>query len=146
MALVLSVAAAAVISDAPKASAELVACADSNRPIEIALARWENQRFITRGWFEVPAKTCRILIDRELPRRGKYYFFARERRGERVWPIQAADFRPICVNASRDFAHREYSSLGPECPSGFKQRRFDVRLPVSGRIELRFFQAPSRNE
>ncbi|MCZ6861834.1 MAG: DUF1036 domain-containing protein [Alphaproteobacteria bacterium] len=64
MLLLLPVAAATVMSSEPKASAELVACADINQAIEVALARWENQRFITRGWYEVPGKTCRVLIRR----------------------------------------------------------------------------------
>ncbi len=134
----LPVAAAALMWSAPRASAELVACADKNQAIEIALARWENKRFISRGWYEVPGKTCRVLIGRQLPRRGKYYFFAREKHGKRVWPNQAEKFRPICVSPSREFAHREYSSLGPKCPEGFEQRRFGVRLPINGRIQLRF--------
>jgi len=140
--VLLPVAAAIIMSSVPKASAELVACTGTNIAIEVAIARWEGQRFITRGWYEIPGKTCRVLIRRQLPTLHKYYFFARQKLGKRVWPIQAAKFRPICVSPSRDFAHREYSSLGPKCPEGFEQRRFDMRLPINNRSQLRFYRTP----
>jgi uncharacterized membrane protein len=117
------------------ARAELVVCADTDRPIEVALARWEKNRFVARGWFAVGAGTCRRLIELEL-HRGKYYFFARSKGGRAVWPAQSARYRPICVDPAKDFRHREWSSLGPQCPAGFKQRRFDMRVATTGRLTL----------
>jgi uncharacterized membrane protein len=129
-------AAAIVLTGAPDANAELVVCADTGRTIEVALARWEKNRFVTRGWFEVAGKACRTVIEREL-HQGKYYLFARAKHGKQVWPAQVRRYRPICVNPSRDFRHREWSSLGPRCPAGFTQRRFEMREATTGRLVFR---------
>jgi hypothetical protein len=134
-----ALAATLVLGGTGTAQAGLVVCADTGQPIEVALARWEKNRFVTRGWFAVGAKSCRTLIAREL-HRGKYYFFARtrggSRGGSRVWPAQTAQYRPICVDPAGNFRHREWSSLGPQCPAGFEQRRFDLRQATSGRLTL----------
>lgn len=135
-----TVAALTAMSLAPSARAELVACAGADNTVEVALARWERERFVARGWFEVPRGTCRVLIGAAL-HQGRYYYFARSRTGNAVWPVQSArttQFRPICVNPSRDFALREWSSLGPRCPVGFEQRRFAARVPTNGRLRIRF--------
>ena len=132
----LAMMAAAFLSGASSARAQLVVCADTNSTVEVAVARWEKNRFVTRGWFEVSGKTCRTLIQSEL-HRGKYYVFARAKTGKRVWPTQTPEYRPICVNPSQDFRHREWSSLGPRCPFGFERRRFDVREAMTGRLTLR---------
>ena len=121
-----------------EARAELVACADTKAPIEVAIARWERKRFVSRGWFLVEQGTCRVLIRLQLPERKTYYFFARALRGKRTWPAAAEAVRPICVNPDRDFAHREFSSIGPRCPEGLEQRAFGSRLPSSGKLQLRF--------
>jgi hypothetical protein len=130
-----AMAAALMIGVMRPASAELVVCADTDRPIEVALARWEKNRFVARGWFAVAGRTCRTLIEREL-HRGKYYFFARAKGASRVWPAQTARYRPICVDPAGNFRHREWSSLGPQCPAGFEQRRFDLRTATNGRLTL----------
>jgi uncharacterized membrane protein len=132
-----AMAAAIIFCGAGAARAELVVCADIDRPIEVALARWEKNRFVARGWFAVDARSCRTLIEREL-HRGKYYVFARAKGGATVWPVQGSRYRPICVDPARDFRHREWSSLGPQCPTGFEQRRFDVRVATTGRLTLHF--------
>jgi uncharacterized membrane protein len=133
----LAVAAAVSMLAAPSAHAELVACAGPDHSVEVALARWERKRFVARGWFAVPKDSCRVLIGRAL-HKGKYYYFARSRSGKAVWPAQSAEFRAICVNPSRDFALREWSSLGPRCPAGFEQRRFGARVPAGGRLRIHF--------
>lgn len=128
--------AALTLGGAGQAGAELVVCVDTDRPVEVALARWEKNRFVARGWFAVDAGSCRTLIALEL-HRGKYYFFARAKGGSRVWPAQTEKRRPICVDPAGNFRHREWSSLGPQCPAGFEQRRFGVRLATTGRLTLR---------
>jgi uncharacterized membrane protein len=135
--LAAALAAAAVFGGAGAARAELVVCADIDRPIEVALARWEKNRFVARGWFAVGARSCRTLIALEL-HRGKYYLYARAQGGVRVWPAQAPQYRPICVDPAADFRHREWSSLGPQCPQGFEQRRFEAREATTGRLTVHF--------
>lgn len=126
----------ATVAGMPEARAELVACADTKAPIEIAVARWEKNRFVSRGWFPVPGGACRVLIRREL-HKGRYYVFARERRGRRAWSKRAEAIRPICVDPARDFAHREFSSIGPRCPAGLEQRPFGVHTVSSGKLRIR---------
>jgi len=133
--LAAAVASAVVLGSANAARAELVVCAETGRPIEVALARWEKNRFVARGWFAVAAGTCRTLITREL-HWGTYYVYARRPGGASVWPAQEAAYRPICVAPDRDFRHREWSSLGPQCPEGFAQRRFASRQATTGQLTV----------
>ena len=119
------------------ARAELMACAASGLSVEVALARWEKNRFLVRGWYAVPAGTCRTLI--ELPlHKGKYYHFARQSDGKRVWPAQSNHHRALCVRLDAKFVFRIRASLGGRCPPGFTMRRFAVHVPENGRLRLTF--------
>jgi len=117
--------------------AEMVACAAPGISVEVALARWEKNRFLVRGWYPVPAGTCQTLI--ELPlHKGKYYHFARQSGGERVWPVQSEPHRALCVRLETKFVFRVRASLGGRCPTGFVVRRFAVHVPENGRLRLTF--------
>lgn len=118
------------------ADARLVVCSASPATVLLAVARWENRRFVARGWYAVAPRACRTLIRLPLPRGGKYYVSVRAAGAVFVRPAAARGGRALCVPQAGRFAVSIRRAAVRVCRRAWRVYRFSLHRPRTGRIRL----------
>ncbi len=120
-----------------RARADLQVCNDTKSLVGVAIGYRENKKWITEGWWRIPASVCTSVIEGKLSAR-YYYLHAEEADSGGRWrgPVfMCTSNKQFKVNGVKDCFARGYERTGYfEVDTG-DQKNWQVRLTEANRDE-----------